>query len=170
MGKVPAGILSGNNLWIGSWSACRRISVVKNHQQYIFSLFNVFSDKANKQKWSGQYCLATFQPYISANPFKNIGSSTKEDPDEYCRSSSILRPNETNDESNKCFTLIPLLNYGVCTPDSCTNYDVEKIFELVYKSAESAIGRQVVCNVDIVCHNNLPNSQLSHDSSSLFVL
>ncbi|VDN43650.1 unnamed protein product [Gongylonema pulchrum] len=36
MGKVPAGILSGNNLWIGSWSACRRISVIKNRQQYVF--------------------------------------------------------------------------------------------------------------------------------------
>lgn len=46
------------------------------------------------------------------------------------RSSNIWRSNETNDENNKCFTLIPLLNYGICTPDSCTNYDVKKIFEL----------------------------------------
>ncbi|CAG9536777.1 unnamed protein product [Cercopithifilaria johnstoni] len=155
MGKVPAGILSGNNLWIGSWSACRRISVVKNRQQ---------------QKWSGQYCLATFQPYSSADPFKSIGSSFIEDPDEYCKRPNTWRSNETNNESNKCFTLIPLLNYGVCTPDSCTNYDVKKVFELVYKLAESAIGRQVVCDVNIVCHNNLPHSQLSHDSSSLIVL
>uniref|UniRef100_A0A915Q4I6 Nose resistant-to-fluoxetine protein N-terminal domain-containing protein n=1 Tax=Setaria digitata TaxID=48799 RepID=A0A915Q4I6_9BILA len=157
MGKVPAGILSGNNLWIGSWSACRRISVVKNRQQ---------------QKWSGQYCLASFQPYISANPFKNIGSASVQDPGEHCKASNIWHSNETNadDENKKCFTLIPLLNYGICTPDSCTNYDVKKIFELVYKSAESTIRRQVVCNVDIICRNNLPNSQLSHDSSSLIVL
>ncbi|KAL3994535.1 Acyltransferase family protein [Acanthocheilonema viteae] len=155
MGKVPAGILNGNNLWIGSWSACRRISVVKNRQQ---------------QKWSGQYCLATFQSYSSADLFKNSGSGPAEDPNEYCKSSNTWHSNETSSESNKCFTLIPLLNYGICTPDSCTNYDVKKIFELVYKSAESAIGRQVVCNVDIVCRNNLPHSQLSHDSSSLIVL
>lgn len=45
MGKVPAGILSGNNLWIGSWSACRRISVVKNRQQYISLFFNAFGHK-----------------------------------------------------------------------------------------------------------------------------
>ncbi|VDK71115.1 unnamed protein product [Onchocerca ochengi] len=118
MGKIPPGILNGNNLWIGSWSACRRISVVKNRQQ---------------------------------NP-------------------NIWRSNETNNDDNTCFNLIPLLNYGICTPDSCTNYDVKKIFELVYKSTEDVIGRQVVCNVDIVCRNNLPHSQLSHDSNSLIVL
>ncbi|VDP14009.1 unnamed protein product [Onchocerca flexuosa] len=155
MGKIPAGILNGNNLWIGSWSACRRISVVKNRQQ---------------QRWSGQYCLASFQSYNSANPFKYIGSRPTEDSDEHCRSPNIWRSNETNNDDNTCFTLIPLLNYGVCTPDSCTNYDVKKIVELVYKSFEDAIGRQVVCNVDIVCRNNLPHSQLSHDSNSLVVL
>lgn len=48
----------------------------------------------------------------------------------FFRSSSTWRLNETNDENEKCFTLIPLLNYGICTPDSCTNYDVKKIFEL----------------------------------------
>ncbi|EJW87302.1 hypothetical protein WUBG_01784, partial [Wuchereria bancrofti] len=69
MGKVPAGILSGNNLWIGSWSTCRRISVIKNRQQ---------------QKWSGQYCLASFQPYSSADPFKNIASSPIKDPNVHC--------------------------------------------------------------------------------------
>nr|CRZ23040.1 BMA-NRF-6 [Brugia malayi] len=155
MGKVPAGILSGNNLWIGSWSACRRISVIKNRQQ---------------QKWSGQYCLASFQPYSSADPFKNIASSPIKNSNVHCSSSNIWPSNETNDENDRCFTLIPLLNYGICTPDSCTNYDVKKIFELVYKSAESAIGRQIVCNVDIICRNNLPHFQLSHDSSSLIVL
>ncbi|EFO27287.2 hypothetical protein LOAG_01188 [Loa loa] len=161
MGKVPAGILSGNNLWIGSWSACRRISIVKNRQQ---------------QRWSGQYCLASFQPYSSADPFRNIGSNPIEDPNEHCRGPNTWRSNETNDENNRCFTLIPLLNYGICTPDSCTNYDklsslkVQPFQITVYKSAENAIGRQVVCNVDIVCRNNLPHSQLSHDSSSLIVL
>ncbi|KAM3719125.1 Nose resistant to fluoxetine protein [Dirofilaria immitis] len=155
MGKIPAGVLSGNNLWIGSWSACRRISIVKNRQQ---------------QRWSGQYCLASFQPYSFADPFKNIGSSPTEEPNEYCRNPNIWRSNKTSNEDNKCFTLIPLLNYGICTPDSCTNYDVKKIFELIYKSAEGAFGQQVVCNVDIICRNNLPHSQLSHDSNSLIVL
>ncbi|MCP9261959.1 Nose resistant to fluoxetine protein 6 [Dirofilaria immitis] len=154
MGKIPAGVLSGNNLWIGSWSACRRISIVKNRQQ---------------QRWSGQYCLASFQPYSFADPFKNIGSSPTEEPNEYCRNPNIWRSNKTSNEDNKCFTLIPLLNYGICTPDSCTNYDVKKIFELIYKSAEGAFGQQVVCNVDIICRNNLPHSQLSHDSNSLII-
>ncbi|VDM45094.1 unnamed protein product [Toxocara canis] len=157
LGKVPAGILGGNNLWIGSWSACRRISVVKNRQG---------------QKWSGQYCMARFQPFNRDNPFKNIGSSKIMDPAAHCRPSSAVRSNVTNDEDDdsKCFNLIPLLNYGICTPDSCTAYDTKKIIDFIYKSAEALMERQVVCNVDIVCRNNLPESQMSHDKFSMIVL
>lgn len=48
----------------------------------------------------------------------------------FFRNPNIWRSNETNNDDNTCFNLIPLLNYGICTPDSCTNYDVKKIFEL----------------------------------------
>lgn len=34
MGKVPAGISGGNNLWVGSWHTCRKIKVKKNYQGY----------------------------------------------------------------------------------------------------------------------------------------
>lgn len=32
MGKVPAAIFGGNNLWTGSWYTCRKIGVKKNFQ------------------------------------------------------------------------------------------------------------------------------------------
>lgn len=32
IGKVPSGILGGNNLWVGSWTTCRKIHVIKNSQ------------------------------------------------------------------------------------------------------------------------------------------
>uniref|UniRef100_A0A0M3HKG5 NRF domain-containing protein n=1 Tax=Ascaris lumbricoides TaxID=6252 RepID=A0A0M3HKG5_ASCLU len=75
LGKIPAGILGGNNLWIGSWSACRRISVIKNRQG---------------QRWNGQYCMARFQPFNRDNPLKNIGSSDVSDPTAQCRYSKLL--------------------------------------------------------------------------------
>uniref|UniRef100_A0A915BWP6 Acyltransferase 3 domain-containing protein n=1 Tax=Parascaris univalens TaxID=6257 RepID=A0A915BWP6_PARUN len=157
LGKVPAGILGGNNLWIGSWSACRRISVIKNRQG---------------QRWNGQYCMARFQPFNKDNPLKNIGSSDVPDPTAQCRQSTTVRNSSSNEEEddNKCFDLIPLLNYGLCTPDSCTAYDTKKIIDFIYKSAEALIGREVVCNVDIVCRNDLPESQMSHDKMSMTVL
>ncbi|MFH4981033.1 hypothetical protein AB6A40_007742 [Gnathostoma spinigerum] len=155
-GKPPSGILSGNNLWIGSWSACRRISVLKNRQG---------------QRWSGQYCMAMFQPFNRDNPLKAMDTQTKYDPTAHCRATSIL-PNKTeaNDDDDKCFTLIPLLNYGFCTPDTCTNYDVKKIVEFVYKGAEVAADRNFVCNVDINCRNDRPENHLSYSRASMTVL
>lgn len=32
IGKVPAALVSGNNLWTGSWHTCRKVSVRKNRQ------------------------------------------------------------------------------------------------------------------------------------------
>uniref|UniRef100_A0A0N5AGU8 NRF domain-containing protein n=1 Tax=Syphacia muris TaxID=451379 RepID=A0A0N5AGU8_9BILA len=175
-GKPPAGVLSGNNLWIGSWSECRKINVIKNRQG---------------QKWSGQYCMASFQPYNRDNPLKSIGSSGAEEPWNLCctkleflfnlslrisRSKSGINESRATDgtdmdpDADKCFDLVPLLNYGLCTPDTCTNYDVKKIIDIVYQLAEKAIGRKVVCNVDVVCSNNRPESRIINDTSTLLVL
>ncbi|ETN76267.1 hypothetical protein NECAME_11773 [Necator americanus] len=67
MGKVPSGITSGNNLWVGSWNTCRKIQVVKNTQG---------------QLWSGQYCLAHLEAYEKNNPLKALD---KKGPlDAYC--------------------------------------------------------------------------------------
>lgn len=35
IGKVPAAVFSGNNLWTGSWQTCRKVSAVKNQQGYV---------------------------------------------------------------------------------------------------------------------------------------
>ncbi|CAK5090995.1 unnamed protein product [Meloidogyne enterolobii] len=43
--------------------------------------------------------------------------------------------------------MMPLLNLGLCTPDSCTDYDVRKIVQFVYESAELALNTKLVCNV-----------------------
>ncbi|RCN26152.1 hypothetical protein ANCCAN_28128 [Ancylostoma caninum] len=57
MGKVPPGITSGNNLWVGSWNTCRKIHVVKNSQG---------------QLWNGMYCLAHLEAYERNNPLKAL--------------------------------------------------------------------------------------------------
>ncbi|VDK79288.1 unnamed protein product [Anisakis simplex] len=84
--------------------------------------------------------------------------------------SGVDDDDDDSDWDNKCFDLIPLLNYGICTPDTCTAYDTKKIIDMIYKSAEALMERRVVCNVDIVCRNTLPESQMSHDTSSMTVL
>lgn len=122
-----------------------------------------------------------------------------------------FKSNETKGDDDSCFTLLPIINYGICTPDSCSNYDIKKMLQLgnflefewtnfnfskfvrkysilrpnlwvklprcftlvalsAYKTAESALGHQIVCHVDIVCGNDLPQSRLSHDFTSLCVL
>ncbi|EJW70926.1 hypothetical protein WUBG_18169, partial [Wuchereria bancrofti] len=55
--------------------------------------------------------------------------------------------------ANVCYTSC------CCEPfQKLSNLKVKPFQVTVYKSAESAIGRQIVCNVDIICRNNLPHS------------
>ncbi|CAK5090441.1 unnamed protein product [Meloidogyne enterolobii] len=62
--------------------------------------------------------------------------------------------------------MMPLLNLGLCTPDSCTDYDVRKIVQFVYESAELALNTKLVCN----CSNSRPENQIYHDQKSMAVL
>ncbi|RCN37203.1 hypothetical protein ANCCAN_16904 [Ancylostoma caninum] len=103
MGKVPPGITSGNNLWVGSWNTCRKIHVVKNSQG---------------QLWNGMYCLAHLEAYERNNPLKALDKTGPVDAHCYRDGNST----SVDDDDGRCFTLIPMLNFCVCMPDTCTDY------------------------------------------------
>uniref|UniRef100_A0A1I8AIY3 NRF domain-containing protein n=1 Tax=Steinernema glaseri TaxID=37863 RepID=A0A1I8AIY3_9BILA len=158
MGKVPAAVTGGNNLWIGSWHTCRKISIQKNRQG---------------QKWNGQYCMAHFQPYNRNNPIKAFASSqsaAKPNVTAHCSGTAQTASSEWSEDDYKCFDMFPLLNYGLCTPDTCTEYDVKKIMQFLYQSIESAVGQKLVCNVNVVCRNDRPESSMANDSKSMAML
>ncbi|TKR64165.1 hypothetical protein L596_024746 [Steinernema carpocapsae] len=157
MGKVPAAVTGGNNLWIGSWHTCRKISIQKNRQG---------------QLWNGQYCMAHFQPYNRNNPLKAFASSGSQAPNvtAHCSGTAQSANSDWSEDDYKCFDMFPLLNYGLCTPDTCTEYDVQKIMQFFYQSLESAAGKKLVCNVEIVCRNDRPESSMSNDSKSMAML
>nr|CAD2180593.1 unnamed protein product [Meloidogyne enterolobii] len=156
MGKVPAAVVSGNNLWTGSWATCRKISARKNKQG---------------QLWQGQYCMARFQPYNRHSPLKAF-SGQPTDPTAVCRGNATKSTHfdDWSDYEKTCFDMMPLLNLGLCTPDSCTDYDVRKIVQFVYESAELALNTKLVCNVSVQCSNSRPENQIYHDQKSMAVL
>uniref|UniRef100_A0A1I7SSF4 NRF domain-containing protein n=1 Tax=Bursaphelenchus xylophilus TaxID=6326 RepID=A0A1I7SSF4_BURXY len=152
MGKVPAAIFGGNNLWTGSWYTCRKVSVQKNHQE---------------QKWNGQYCMARFQPYNKHNPLKAFVSQPV-DPAAVCKNNITKgTPEAWSEEDKKCFDLLPLLNLGLCTPDTCTDYDVKKIIQFIYHAVEVSMGQRLVCNVNVQCSNARPESSMWNNPSSV---
>uniref|UniRef100_A0A914HG36 Nose resistant-to-fluoxetine protein N-terminal domain-containing protein n=1 Tax=Globodera rostochiensis TaxID=31243 RepID=A0A914HG36_GLORO len=158
IGKVPAAVVSGNNLWTGSWATCRKISAQKNRQG---------------QFWRGQYCMARFQPFNRHNPLKAFASAAApSDPTAQCRPNSTVSDSFENWSAyeRSCFDLMPLLNLGLCTPDTCTDYDVRKLVQFIYEAAELSLGRKFVCNVTVQCSNSRPESQLYYDSKSMAVL
>ncbi|KAH7701377.1 hypothetical protein AAVH_31491 [Aphelenchoides avenae] len=154
IGKVPAAIFGGNNLWTGSWYTCRKVSSVKNVQG---------------QSWNGQYCMARFQPYNRHNPLKAF-VAPQVDPAEVCKSNSTGEFEEWSADDKKCFDLLPLLNLGLCTPDTCTDYDVKRIIQFLYHSAELSSGKRLVCNVEVQCSNSRPESLILNDTLSVTVL
>uniref|UniRef100_A0A183BTQ6 NRF domain-containing protein n=1 Tax=Globodera pallida TaxID=36090 RepID=A0A183BTQ6_GLOPA len=146
IGKVPAAVVSGNNLWTGSWATCRKISAQKNRQG---------------------------QPFNRHNPLKAFASAAApSDPTAQCRPNSTVsdRFEDWSAYERSCFDLMPLLNLGLCTPDTCTDYDVRKLVQFIYEAAELSLGRKFVCNVTVQCSNSRPESQLYHDSKSMAVL
>uniref|UniRef100_A0A8R1DYJ6 NRF domain-containing protein n=1 Tax=Caenorhabditis japonica TaxID=281687 RepID=A0A8R1DYJ6_CAEJA len=151
MGKVPAGIMSGNNLWVGSWNTCRKIDVVKN---------------AQGQKWKGQYCLATIDAYERDNPLVYFGNMMSGPPDKHCYESTPQ--NVSKDDS--CFALFPVLKFGVCMPNTCTNHDVKTILTYAIKAAESAAGTESVCNVDVECRAESYSDAMSENRLAMFAL
>ncbi|VDK58560.1 unnamed protein product [Cylicostephanus goldi] len=44
-----------------------------------------------------------------------------------------------------------MLNFGVCMPDTCTEYDVTRMITFAVRLAESALGRDAVCDVNVEC-------------------
>lgn len=155
MGKMPSGLTGGNNLWIGSWTTCRKISVVKNNQG---------------QLWKGQYCLAHLNPYNRDNPLKSIGPSGPPDARCYQDPNSTVSPAEEDPNDSKCFDLIPLLNFGLCMPDTCTAYDVRKMVKFGYRGVEALVGRDLVCNVTVECRNEREEAEISQSPLSMFAL
>ncbi|KAI6183960.1 hypothetical protein M3Y97_00544800 [Aphelenchoides bicaudatus] len=152
IGKVPSAIFGGNNLWTGSWRVCRKVSVLKNNQN---------------QYWNGQYCMARFQSYNKNNPLKAFMSKPR-DPAETCFSNaSATNETDWSEDDLKCFDLMPLLNVGICTPDTCTDYDVRQMLKFIYHSAELSFNRPLVCDVSVQCSNNHPEKQLWHHTSSI---
>ncbi|CAO4364262.1 unnamed protein product [Caenorhabditis nigoni] len=151
MGKVPAGIMSGNNLWVGSWSTCRKIDVVKN---------------AQGQKWKGQYCLATIDAYERDNPLVYFGNMMSGAPDRHCY--------EKNEKSvvddDSCFALFPVLKFGVCMPNTCTNHDVKRMLTFAIRATEAAAGTKSVCNVDVECRAENYSDAMSENGLAMFAL
>ncbi|KAI6197060.1 NRF domain-containing protein [Aphelenchoides besseyi] len=151
MGKIPSAILGGNNLWVGSWNVCRNVAVVKNSQG---------------QQWRGQYCMARFHAYNRNNPVKAF-MAEPEDPTAVCyRNGSSVNETWSADDL-KCFDLMPLLNVGICTPDTCTDHDVHQLLKFVYNAAELAFGRPLVCDVTVQCSSESPEQNLWHHTSSI---
>uniref|UniRef100_A0AC34GUI2 Nose resistant-to-fluoxetine protein N-terminal domain-containing protein n=1 Tax=Panagrolaimus sp. ES5 TaxID=591445 RepID=A0AC34GUI2_9BILA len=93
IGKLPAAVTGGNNLWVGSWQTCRKITTIKNIQG---------------QSWNGQYCLARFYVHNKNSPLK---FGEKFDPAEVCRSQSQSYE-DWLPEDKACFDIMPLLNVG----------------------------------------------------------
>uniref|UniRef100_A0A158PCW7 NRF domain-containing protein n=1 Tax=Angiostrongylus cantonensis TaxID=6313 RepID=A0A158PCW7_ANGCA len=151
MGKVPSGITAGNNLWVGSWNTCRKIGVVKNSQG---------------QLWKGMYCLAHLEAYERNNPLKALNQAERVDAHCYKETNSSL----PEDDDAKCFSLIPMLNFGVCMPDSCTDYDVTRMITFAVRLAESAAGREAVCDVKVECRHESKENSMSSSSLAMAAL
>ncbi len=75
--------------------------------------------------------MAHLQSYNKDNPLKNVGNNDNNNDDVYsqCRADSIGTNMIVDDDDDKCFNILPLLNYGICVPDTCTEYDVRKMFQ-----------------------------------------
>ncbi|CAD6193947.1 unnamed protein product [Caenorhabditis auriculariae] len=150
MGKVPSGVSSGNNLWVGSWNTCRKIKVKKNHQG---------------QHWKGQYCLAHVHAYERDNPLKSLGD---EGPvDQHCFEPP--KPKNTSLDT-QCFNLFPLLNFGVCLPDTCTEYDVKRMLTFGIRMTEGMMGVDKVCRVSVECRNENEENSMTKSSLAMFAL
>uniref|UniRef100_A0A0N5A3C6 NRF domain-containing protein n=1 Tax=Parastrongyloides trichosuri TaxID=131310 RepID=A0A0N5A3C6_PARTI len=156
MGKVPSAVLGGNNLWIGSWHTCKKIDIVKNEQQ---------------QRWKGQYCKLQFQPYNKNNPLAQMASTELPDPTAQCKSNfNASEMNEWSEWDKQCFTMLPLINFGICTPDTCTAYDVKTMLEFFYQRAESFSGSKLICNVDVTCSSERAEESIAFDDTSMRVV
>uniref|UniRef100_A0A7E4V816 NRF domain-containing protein n=1 Tax=Panagrellus redivivus TaxID=6233 RepID=A0A7E4V816_PANRE len=153
MGKIPAAIGGGNNLWLGSWSTCRKISTVKNNQG---------------QHWNGQYCMTRYYAYNKYNPLKAF--TTKTNPTDVCRSNASNTFSEWAAEDKACFDMMPLLNIGLCMPDTCTDYDVQKVVEFLYKAAELSMDSKFVCNMTVTCSNDRAENKMYNNLPSMLVL
>lgn len=152
IGKVPSGILGGNNLWVGSWTTCRKIHVLKNSQG---------------QNWNGQYCMAHLSAYERDNPLKAL---SKNGPiDEHCHQNQSETSTVSADDG-QCFQLIPMLNFGVCAPDSCTDYDVTRMITFAIRAAEGALGREAVCEVAVECRRETQETAMSNHRLAMWAL
>lgn len=72
--------------------------------------------------------MTRFQPYNRYNPLKAFASA-KPDPASVCRDNRSTHFEEWSEEDRKCFDMLPLLNLGLCVPDTCTDYDTQKIIQ-----------------------------------------
>ncbi|KAI6242646.1 NRF domain-containing protein [Aphelenchoides fujianensis] len=144
IGKVPSAILGGNNLWTGSWTVCRNVAVVKNHQG---------------QQWRGQYCMARFHAYNRNNPVKAF-MSPPEDPAAFCFQNGSSANESWSEDDLKCFDLMPLA-------ERRRVHSGHLHHARLYSAAEMAFGRPLVCDVTVQCSNESPEQNLSHHTSSI---
>ncbi|ETN84316.1 hypothetical protein NECAME_17168 [Necator americanus] len=77
---------------------------------------------------------------------------------------------DVDDGDGKCFTLIPMLNFGVCMPDTCTDYDVTRMITFAVRLAERAAAKDAVCDVNVECRHEKEEFAMSSNWMAMSAL
>ncbi|VDM54290.1 unnamed protein product [Angiostrongylus costaricensis] len=117
------------------------LRIAKEKEKYEATINN------SRQLWKGMYCLAHLEAYERNNPLKALNQAGRVDAHCYKETNSSL----PEDDDAKCFSLIPMLNFAV-------------------RLAESAAGREAVCDVEVECRNESKENSMSSSSLAMAAL